>query len=397
MQPIKAVDRFHADWATLAFRNVPIALGLFAITTLLDARDRPPAIGAFVQALPFFCLQMACVEMLVVTACVATGLFQGWRLLVPGLIAASIGFASWHSPLFGAAVGLAIPPMGAVEIWIDEAIRPPSGSSGYPVMYLPWGLVSLALYFAAGVAHVKLRDRLRHRVVERTAAAVPTFVPFASLLTRRFGPSLVAQIRRDWRLTLRGFSPAAGFCIAAGALPHFAAWAYFAQNGADAETVHIAAQSASALSSAALASVAFFLLSYELHYFWPEKTAASSLDTIWQSKVGFALLVAAPGAILAALWGAALHPGTAGDRALTALAALAIGPIVASFMGMLSFEVANRPGLGVLLSALVAVGAAVITAIKPAFWLLLIFFYGQGMHGLAMRAKERVRFTEIER
>lgn len=411
-QPVPRGARFNADLVTLAVMNLPAVAAIAALAvgmTMLraDASENGvpfpnPAELALRMAghAPLLVLQLAGLEMIAVMACVLARVHSGWRLLIPGGLIAALVALRAATPWAGIAVGPLFAPAYIVCVWFSEG----GDHSWFPASLLSQTLfaganliVAAMLYAVAFRASLQFRTPLRPRVVEADAAAVPAIVPFARMLARRWGLSLVAQVRRDWRLTLRGFSPAAGFCMAAAALPHLGAWAYFSRYGADAKTVHVAAQTASALSSAALAAVVMFLLAYELRYFWPEKTAASSLDTIWQSKVLFALLVAAPAALAAALWGALLHPGSPSERALTALAALAIGPFVASFMGMLSFEVANRPGLGVLLSALVAVGGAVITAIKPAFWLLLLFAYGQGMHALSLRAKERVRFTEIER
>jgi hypothetical protein len=84
------------------------------------------------------------------------------------------------------------------------------------------------------------------------------------------------------------------------------------------------------------------------------------------------------------------------DQALLMLKLFIMAFMVASLMGVMAFEIASRPLLGLILSGLAALLAAGLFIFYWIAWPLWLYGYVVAMHSLRRRAQTKVQFTEVE-
>ena len=201
-------------------------------------------------------------------------------------------------------------------------------------------------------------------------------------LPRRLG-AVRPQLLRDLLLTRRFFSPAV-FLAAAGAVASLgAAWTLRAAAGPRWSAAVVLA--GCALAALALSSLAPLLLRWQIPHFWLERSAPVQADSIRQTKVWHASIVALP---LLPVAFAALAALPGGNLAVSAAQAPLVIFAVSSAVALLMFETADRPALGLMPAALLGFGFA---GSYVLFWPYLPWIaalHAYALHALANRARQ---------
>jgi hypothetical protein len=225
--------------------------------------------------------------------------------------------------------------------------------------------------------------------------------PDVESLLRRFvkSDSVRAQLARDLRLTLRGFSSAvyASGVVAALWVVVLAAVlrsGLFAGGGpAVASWVEatwlppvLAVKFACVLASATLAALVPVLVAYQSPHFWLERAAGVPGADAWRAKLYYARAVTLPAALAA--WAAGVLCGASpGFYVLPLLAECVwLWWIVSTLAGGLAFETPEQPGLAVIMVACVTLAAGGFTAF---IWPMGMALYAFGLPQMLLRAQHR--------
>jgi hypothetical protein len=226
---------------------------------------------------------------------------------------------------------------------------------------------------------------------------------FIESLARRAcgGPgALAAQLARDLRLTLRGFSSAvyasAGVAalvvvllvalLAGGALPEGEA----AGGWASATWLPrvLAVKFACVLAAASLASLLPVLVAHQRPYLWLERSVGLKGEDAWRAKLYLARVVTCPAPIAA--WVAGTLGGAApGSYVLPLLAECVwLWWLVSTIAGGLAFEMPEQPGLALILTLCAALAAGGLTAFM---WPAGLAIYALGVQPLGQRGRLRAQ------
>ncbi|HEX8351789.1 MAG TPA: hypothetical protein VF611_02615, partial [Pyrinomonadaceae bacterium] len=211
---------------------------------------------------------------------------------------------------------------------------------------------------------------------------------------------LAAQLARDLRLTLRGFSSAvyaaAGVCVlvflllvallAGGAVP-----AGEAEGWTSATWLPrvLAVKFACVLGAASLASLLPVLVAHQRPHFWLERSAGLDGEDAWRAKLYLARVVTSPAP--AAAWVAGVACGAVpGSYAVPLLAECAwLWWVVSTAAGGLAFEMPDQPGLALVLTLCAALAAGGLAAVA---WPAGLAIYAMGVQPLCLRGVERAQF-----
>jgi len=211
---------------------------------------------------------------------------------------------------------------------------------------------------------------------------------------------LSAQLARDLRLVLRGFSSAvyaaAGVAalvvlllvalLAGGALPEreVEGWASMTWlPGA------LAVKFACVLASASLAAQLPVLVAHQRPHLWLERSAGLSGEDAWRAKLYLARVLTAPAPLAA--WGAGVACGAVPFAyALPLLAECAwLWWLVSTAAAGLAFEMPEQPGLALVLVLCAALAAGGLTAVV---WPAGLAIYAMAVQPLCLRGVERAQF-----
>jgi hypothetical protein len=269
-------------------------------------------------------------------------------------------------------------------------------------------LTAVALAALAYASHARWRaadsefaQRLGAR--ERWGAYVESF---AGRVCGKQG-ALAAQLARDLRLVLRGFSSAAyaaagvaalvimllvallvGDVLAEGEAEGFGSMTWL-------PTV-LGVKFACVLATAALASLVPVLVAHQEPHLWLERSVGLKGEDAWRAKLYLARVVTAPAA--AAAWVAGVVCGAV--PAVYALPLLAecvwLWWLVSTAAGGLAFEMPAQPGLALVLVLCAGLAAGGLTAF---LWPIGLAIYGFAVQPLcmrgAMRAEQHLQGLEI--
>jgi hypothetical protein len=138
------------------------------------------------------------------------------------------------------------------------------------------------------------------------------------------------------------------------------------------------------------------LLKHQLPYYWMEASSGVPLESIWRSKLWFTRSLGL--AALAASCVAALLSGRfeAVELAVVAFQCAMVALTISSFVGVMVFEIAGDPVLGITLSGAVSLSLAGLFVVAPEYSLLWLAFLAFGFAKMGERAEERLRFIEVE-
>ncbi|HEX8499912.1 MAG TPA: hypothetical protein VF659_04905 [Pyrinomonadaceae bacterium] len=210
---------------------------------------------------------------------------------------------------------------------------------------------------------------------------------------------LAAQLARDLRLVLRGFSSAVYAAAGVAALVVLLLIALLAGGVVPAGEAEgwasvtwlprvMAVKFACVSASAALAALLPVLVAHQRPHLWLERSAGLSGEDAWRAKLYLARVLAAPAALAA--WGAGVACGAApGAYAVPLLAECAwLWWVVSTAAGGLAFEVPEQPGLALVLTLCAALAAGGLTAVA---WPAGLAIYAMGVQPLCLRGVERTQ------
>lgn len=225
----------------------------------------------------------------------------------------------------------------------------------------------------------------------------------ARLISRKFSPTVAAQLARDLQLTFRAFSSAVYVVLLITVLWVVALTVVlvedlfpFAANFSIAGWLDLswlpqslAIKFACVLVVASLASLLPLLVAYELPLLWVERAIGSTGLDMWQAKLWYTRAVTLPAPLVT--WAAGIATGKAPLSYVLPLLAecLFLWWLVSSIIGALSFEMPTRPGLAVIVMATVGLAAGAFAAM---LWPVGLFIYGQAMDSLTGRGRQMARY-----
>ena len=210
---------------------------------------------------------------------------------------------------------------------------------------------------------------------------------------------LSAQLARDLRLTLRGFSSAvyaaAGVAALVVALLVALLLGGVVPEG-EAEGLGsmtwlpgvLAVKFACVLAAAALASLVPVLIAHQEPHLWLERSVGLNGEDAWRAKLYLARVVTAPAALAA--WGAGVLCGAAPAAYAVPLLAecLWLWWLVSTAAGGLAYEMPAQPGLSLIIVLCAALAAGGLTAF---LWPIGLAVYGMGVQPLCLRGVERAQ------
>jgi hypothetical protein len=253
--------------------------------------------------------------------------------------------------------------------------------------------VAFAAYPIAAFGYVRWRTEDRERAREALARARRTPVRFERIADRMLGPCAGAQLLRDLRLVRRGFSTTAYIAAAAAILiPGLAVWAAN-QYGFTTEWLARVVESATILSSFALATITHALVHYERPRVWIDLTSGAEPSELPRAKRWTGRILAVPAAGLG--WAAALAAGLPLDPMEIFKLAFLVWA-TATLTSVLCYEVAERPAAGLVLSFLPAVGISLMFVFYPSFSGIWFAMYYYVSTNLFERARHKVAVLTAE-
>lgn len=270
----------------------------------------------------------------------------------------------------------------AVAVWLDSVFA-----------YLAPAAVVTA-YGATLVAfsrwRVADRDAARYALVRarRSSASLER------IADRAFGPRVGAQVVRDVRLVVRGFSSAVYASVGlAVVVPGVSAW--LAERFAlGAPGRFRAAGAATVVAAFALAAITHALVAYERPRIWIDLVSGVSRQEFPRARTWTARLLAAPAFAVGLL--AAIASGV--PVGFTTVATLAwVTWTTASLTGVLCYELKERPAAGLVLAAVLAGGVSLLIVVNEPFelmWYFGLFAYVYAMFHLEARAGDKVVWAE---
>jgi len=381
--PVSAAAHLHAALATRAARTgvvaaaALIARAAFGETDLLHALDLPPLLC--------FVAVTSLSETLGALNWIHWGHTKSSRAAAVALLV-----LLFNGILGGLLLTVVLSPSGfssSFELWQSAVC-------------LVWILIVYSLVNF-------LNTRWRSSDIEyarRLQSATRSTFRIERALERRLQPVVAAQLARDVRLTLRGFSSAVYVVFAIAALctvaliaalttdwlppaVHEAAWL-------DATWLPqlIAIKVACVLAVVSLASLLPVLIAYELPHMWLERAAGTTGLDLLRAKIWYARILTMPAPVI--IWCAGTLTGSV--PAFYSLPLLAeclwLWWLVSSLMGALSFEMPTRPDLAIIVNGTLGLALGLVAAM---LWPVGLIVYPQAMHSLAARGRERARYYMI--
>lgn len=378
--PVAASDHLHAGLAARLIRTTVAGAMIFTMIALLGIEGLFDASRLFRLAL--------FVVLLAVAQVFAAINWIHWGHLKNKSIAA------------GAFVLLAFSALIA-GLLLVVFIAPEKPAPSIRQWIVPAGMISvIALYMLLYFQH----ERWRTGDIEyarRLQLSGRLNVFKLSVLKKRFGVVVAAQLARDLQLTIRAFSSAVYvvatislltliilvIAITQGLLPpphNISGW--FDQTWLP---EMMATKIACGLITATLVALLPVLIAYELPLLWLERAIGTTGFDIWQAKMLYGRTVSSLAPLTA--WIVSMLTG----RLLFSysipllLECIWLWWVVSSISSALAFEMPTRAGLSIIIMLTIGIGVGVITAMLWPFSLILYFY---AMQALKDRGRARARY-----
>lgn len=396
--PIPPPVRFNV---TLLIRFLKNLLAWLVLLVLLRRLSDERAVGvastlthAALMLAAF--LNIAVLQILATLALVHYQLFSLGRIVVQAvLLLLLVALTRWHEWFITPLLPLAAPAL-IFQKSFGEALGRSEHEASAGMLVVIALLAFGVLYFVAQFVYQQWRDDDRELARDALLQRSRRREWLPGLLTRLLSEPIASQVIRDWRLTRRGFSSAVYLAI--GFLLLFQGALVLASQRYElsAEWFTRLVLVCGAFSVFSLTALAPLLLKYQLPYFWVEKSTGVSPELVWKSKFWYARLMAVPAWLVSVAVALPLGSFSLVDQVWLVLKLLVIAFVVASLVGVMAFEIASRPLLGLIFSGLAALAVASLFIFYWRFWLLWLYGYVMGVHYLGERARSRVSFTEVE-
>jgi hypothetical protein len=212
----------------------------------------------------------------------------------------------------------------------------------------------------------------------------------------RFGAATASQLRRDWKLTARVFSPAVYVAGSLAVLFPLAGAAAASRLALDSVWPARAIGFGCCFGTLAICALGPLLLKHQLPYYWMESSSGVPIESIWRSKIWFSRSLSVGPVLVSCI--AALVSGRFGPVEFVVLAFVcAVAAFtISTYVGGMVLEIAEDPVLGLTLSGAVSLSFAGLIVVAPEYMLLWLAFLAYGSAKMGERAEARLRFIEVE-
>lgn len=395
--PVALGPRFADLWSGRVFGLMPWLAGILVLAMLLARGAAMPAwtlAGVWVLRVAGALVVLAGLQIVAVLVLVR---FGAWRPAVLAGIAAVLMVPALGRP--SAPVAIVLLPWRVPAAQIGTVLAQAAGLEVAPRAHTSaWATCAAALMLmllGALLAH-RWQRRTRQSARAQAHGGSRRAGRWLARLARPLEPAPRALWVRDLLLVLRRFSPAVDVAAVLSLAALAAAASALRLEGSAFWRARLAMLW---IAAAVLALVALvpFVLRHQLPRAWIERAAGVAPAAIWRAKLWLARTLALPPALAGALALLALAPGDRLARALDAATVLAAAWMVASIIGLASFEIAERPGIGVVFGGLVAGAMAALLILYRALAPAWILGYLLLASTVADRATRRLRFTGVQR
>lgn len=369
--------RFGLITITQLVRNIPGFAAVWVAYLLLAEASggRPPHPAGLLPPMA----AVTVLQLLGALVLLRMGLFRTGRLLA---LAAGMLALAWVVRSVPEAVWVSGPLALPARFFADRIAMALRGGS--PVLDFSVIVVVVVARFISVQLYLRWREEDRERAEQALAQKRRLLSGFEQRLSPRLGLPGAALLARDLRLTLRGFVPATSVAVAMAALCLTAGFV----GGRELQVAYrdLAAQLGVALACLSLSALAPLMLARQLPMHWIELASGAPAEALWRTKCRLALAISLPALLVGLAAGLALglEPG---DYLAFALRLVLSWVTMATIIGLLSFEIADSPALGLLLGGLFSVGVCGFYAI-PNYWPLGVFIYAYIMNALKQRANQ---------
>lgn len=396
--PIPPTVRFNVTLLVRFLKNLFAWLALLVILHRLSDGRVAGATWTLMQValtLTAF-LNIAVLQILATLALVHYQLFSLSRIAAQAILLLSLVLlARWHEWFIVPLLPLRAPALifqSSFDAALGRSEQEASAGMLLAVALAAFGV----LYFVTQFVYQQWRDDDRELARDALLQRSGRREWLDGWLKRLLKEPVASQVVRDWRLTRRGFSSAVYLAVGFVVLFHGALVLASRRYELTEEWFVRLTLLCCAFSVFSLTALAPLLLKYQLPYFWVEKSTGISPELVWKSKFWYARLMALPAWFVSAAVALSLSSLSLVDEVWLLLKLVVIAFVVASLVGIMAFEIASRPLLGLVFSGLAALALAGLFIFYWRFWLLWLYGYVMAMHYLAARARSRVSFTEIE-
>lgn len=396
--PVPAGVRFLAAWTARASAAFLPVLAMLAVCLLLARHGAEEGAVAPVEWLLRLALAMLPLIGLELVAALVL-IHLRWLRAAPVLALASVLVAAtFFSPTWPWLAWLLLPwlPSAAqIETVLGASLSVEPTGSVWAAWWWPLAMAAVLYALGGGLARRWQRSDLS---VAHAPARPPR--PWARrsllVLTGRLNRPVAAQVVRDGLLVLRRFSPAVDVAMLLALLSLAGATTWIERTAlspfGDSRVLLLGSVGA----ALCLVALVPFVLRHELPHLWVERSAGIDAQALWRAKLWLARLLALP-ALVAGCLLLLRVPATPGDYAIYCVELVASCWIVSSLVGIATFEIAERPLLGLIFSALVAFAWAALMIAYRQFAPYWLIGYAIVAASIADRATHRVRFTRVLR
>ncbi len=384
--PIAPSWRFVSLLIIRIYKNLPFLIIISLLNFLVSKIAGKPT-----QSLPIFLLVLLPIilqlSILQIALVLLAAHFRQLQLLRLFIFFLTLVLTQYLVPNVGWWLNLPILGMREllVELYLSWVSNQESLFSYQSVILVSISL-SILLASIALIAYQRwsISDR---EIVEQLLAKkrrISDFLAESLLFSKTIGIKIAAPLLRDLTLTFRFFSAAVYLSFAFAIIFEISLVVLAART----DYPVIIAQAATALASFSLAALAPALIKHQLPFLWLERSLPVAAEDMYCSKLVYACLLSLPVPIVSFLLSLPLITFTLTDGVFFLFQLLLIWLIVASLVGILSLEIASRPSLAILFTAITSLAVAILTI--QVWWLgLIVYLYA--MDKLLMRAKDRAR------
>lgn len=394
---VKPSARLHASIAAEFAKSLPamalLWLSLRAIDQPEAADERSAEQGLILLAAA---VQLALLGIAAALALVHFRLFSPLRISLQAALLIACAAASAWNPLWR----IALLPLVVPATLLSDA-----AAISLPVAYPPsfrlsawwvWIASSAVLYVLDWRMYAAWRDAGQEAAIALSSRQYSGSPRWKGWIESRLGQAAASQLRRDWKLTARIFSPAVHVASALAVLFPLAGAAAAGRFELDAVWSARAIGFGCCFGALAICALGPLLLKHQLPYYWMDSSCGLPIESIWRSKLWFTRsLGLAP---LTASCAAALVSGRfgPGEFAVVAFQCALAAFTISSFTGVMAFEIADDPVLGITLSGAVSLSLAGLFVVVPEYSLLWLAFLAYALAKMGERVEERLRFIEVE-
>jgi hypothetical protein len=383
--PINPTSRFFSLLLIRIYKNFPLLIVLslanFVVSNLIGKNSQ--SLLGFVSILLPLILQLAILQMTLVILATHFKQLNLTRLLVFFLL---LSLIQYLLPSVGLWVNF--PLFGIRDLFVNLYFNWTIGQEKLPIYNSLISIsVSVVFIFIGLIAYKKwaISDR---EIVEQIMAKkrrLSDLLLDSFLLSKTLGIKIGASLLRDLILTFRFFSAAVYLSFAFAIIFEIGLLVVASQTDYPLELV---AQGATALASFSLAALAPALVKHQLPFLWLERSLPISSEDMYLSKLFYACIISFPIPIVSFILLFPLISLPLDGLFFLFLGLLLIWLIVSSIVGILSLEIASRPSLAILFTAIASLALATLT-IQIWWFGLIVYLYS--MDKLFLRAKDRAR------